>query len=71
MRELARRTAVMTGGVYDEAKRSAEALTIAYGRTHGVDTGIVRIFNTFGRACAPLPGERSRTFNHTRHLGST
>jgi dTDP-glucose 4,6-dehydratase len=34
--------------VYDEAKRFAEALTMAYHRTHGVDTRIVRIFNTFG-----------------------
>ena len=35
-------------GVYDEAKRYAEALTMAYHRFHGVDTRIVRIFNTFG-----------------------
>ena len=35
-------------GVYDEAKRFAEALTMAYHRFHGVDTKIVRIFNTFG-----------------------
>jgi len=35
-------------GVYDEAKRFAEALTMAYRRTHGMDTKIVRIFNTFG-----------------------
>ncbi|MCA9728823.1 MAG: UDP-glucuronic acid decarboxylase family protein [Candidatus Eisenbacteria bacterium] len=35
-------------GVYDEAKRYAEALTMAYHRYHGVDTKIVRIFNTFG-----------------------
>jgi len=35
-------------GVYDEAKRFAEALTMAYHRTHGVNTCIVRIFNTFG-----------------------
>ena len=34
--------------VYDEAKRFAEALTMAYHRTHAVDTRIVRIFNTFG-----------------------
>ena len=34
--------------VYDEAKRFAEALTAAYRRTHGVDTRIVRIFNTYG-----------------------
>ncbi len=35
-------------GVYDEAKRFAEAITMAYHRQHGVDTRIVRIFNTFG-----------------------
>jgi len=35
-------------GVYDEAKRFAEAITMAYHRTHGVDTKIVRIFNTYG-----------------------
>ena len=35
-------------GVYDEAKRFAEAITMAYHRAHGVDTRIVRIFNTFG-----------------------
>jgi len=35
-------------GVYDEAKRFAEALTMAYHRVHGLDTRIVRIFNTYG-----------------------
>lgn len=35
-------------GVYDEAKRFAEAITMAYHRTHGVDTRIIRIFNTYG-----------------------
>jgi dTDP-glucose 4,6-dehydratase len=35
-------------GVYDEAKRFAEAMTMAYHHAHGVDTRIVRIFNTFG-----------------------
>jgi dTDP-glucose 4,6-dehydratase len=35
-------------GVYDEAKRFAEALTMAYHRAHGIDTRIVRIFNTHG-----------------------
>ena len=35
-------------GVYDEAKRFAEAMTMAYHRAHGVDTRIVRIFNTYG-----------------------
>ncbi len=41
-------------GVYDEAKRFAEALTMAYHRVHAIDTRIVRIFNTYGprmRAC--------------------
>jgi dTDP-glucose 4,6-dehydratase len=37
-------------GVYDEAKRFAEAMTMAYHRVHGVDTRIVRIFNTYGTA---------------------
>ena len=35
-------------GVYDEAKRYAEAMTLAYHRAHNLDTGIVRIFNTYG-----------------------
>ncbi len=35
-------------GVYDEAKRFSEALTMAYHRTHGLDTRIIRIFNTYG-----------------------
>ena len=35
-------------GVYDEAKRFAEAMTVAYHRYHGVDAKIVRIFNTYG-----------------------
>ncbi len=35
-------------GVYDEAKRFAEAMTVAYHRYHGIDTKIVRIFNTYG-----------------------
>ncbi len=35
-------------GVYDEAKRFAEAITVAYRRYHGVDTKVVRIFNTYG-----------------------
>lgn len=39
---------VGTRGVYDEAKRFAEAMTMAYHRYHGVDTRIVRIFNTYG-----------------------
>src|SRR5687767_8624856 len=43
-------------GVYDEAKRFAEALTMAYQRFHGVDTRIVRIFNTFGPRMRPHDG---------------
>lgn len=45
-----------TRGVYDEAKRFAEALTMAYHRYHGVDTRIVRIFNTFGPRMRPNDG---------------
>jgi len=40
--------AVSTRGVYDEAKRFGEALAMAYHRTHGLDTRIVRIFNSYG-----------------------
>ena len=43
-------------GVYDEAKRFAEALTMAYHRAHGVDTRIVRIFNTYGPRMRPHDG---------------
>jgi len=43
-------------GVYDEAKRFAEALTMAYHRYHGVDTRIVRIFNTYGPRMRPKDG---------------
>ncbi|WP_447979749.1 UDP-glucuronic acid decarboxylase family protein [Candidatus Nitrospira bockiana] len=43
-------------GVYDEAKRFAEAMTMAYHRYHGVDTRIVRIFNTFGPRMRPNDG---------------
>ena len=43
-------------GVYDEAKRFAEAITMAYHRFHGVDTRIVRIFNTFGERMRPGDG---------------
>ena len=43
-------------GVYDEAKRFAQALTTAYHRYHGVDTRIVRIFNTFGPRMRPNDG---------------
>jgi dTDP-glucose 4,6-dehydratase len=43
-------------GVYDEAKRFAEALTMAYRRANGVDTRIVRIFNTYGERMRPRDG---------------
>jgi len=43
-------------GVYDEAKRFAEAMTMAYHRYHGVDTRIVRIFNTYGPRMRPNDG---------------
>jgi len=43
-------------GVYDEAKRFAEAMTMAYHRTHGIDTRIVRIFNTYGPRMRPDDG---------------
>ncbi len=43
-------------GVYDEAKRFAEAITMAYQRAHGVDTRIVRIFNTYGERMRPRDG---------------
>ncbi len=43
-------------GVYDEAKRFAEAMTMAYHRYHGVDTRIVRIFNTYGPRMRALDG---------------
>jgi dTDP-glucose 4,6-dehydratase len=43
-------------GVYDEAKRFAEAMTMAYCRYHGLDTRIVRIFNTYGPRMRPYDG---------------
>jgi dTDP-glucose 4,6-dehydratase len=49
-------------GVYDEAKRFAEALVMAYRGTHQVDTGIVRIFNTFGPRMRPDDGRAIPTF---------
>ena len=49
-------------GVYDEAKRYAEALTTAYRTFHGVDTSIVRIFNTFGPRMRPDDGRAIPTF---------
>ncbi len=49
-------------GVYDEAKRYAEALTMAYLRQQGVDTAIARIFNTFGPRMRPNDGRAIPTF---------
>lgn len=49
-------------GVYDEAKRFAEALTMAYHRYHGIDTRIVRIFNTYGPRMRPDDGRALPTF---------
>jgi dTDP-glucose 4,6-dehydratase len=49
-------------GVYDEAKRYAEAMTMAYLRQQGVDTAIVRIFNTYGPRMRPLDGRAIPTF---------
>jgi dTDP-glucose 4,6-dehydratase len=43
-------------GVYDEAKRFAEAMTMAYHRHHGLDTRIARIFNTYGPSMRPTDG---------------
>ena len=63
-------------GVYDEAKRYAEALTMAYHRQQGVDTAIVRIFNTYGRRMraprrprdphVPAPGARQSPAHRLR-----
>ncbi len=49
-------------GVYDESKRYAEALTTAYRTTHGVDTAIVRIFNTYGPRMRAADGRAIPTF---------
>jgi dTDP-glucose 4,6-dehydratase len=49
-------------GVYDEAKRFAEAVTMAYHRSYGMDTKIARIFNTFGPGMRPNDGRAVPTF---------
>src|SRR5919108_3380504 len=49
-------------GVYDEAKRYAEAMTMAYHRQQGVDTAVVRIFNTYGPRMRPYDGRAIPTF---------
>jgi dTDP-glucose 4,6-dehydratase len=49
-------------GVYDEAKRYAEAMTMAYSRAHGVPVKILRIFNTYGPRMRPHDGRAVPTF---------
>jgi dTDP-glucose 4,6-dehydratase len=57
-------------GVYDEAKRYAEALTMAYRRTHGVDTAILRIFNTHGPRMRPNDGRAIPAFTSQALTGA-
>jgi len=56
-------------GVYDEAKRFSEAMTMAYRSTHGLNTGIVRIFNTFGPRMRPADGRAIPNFIRQALLG--
>jgi len=56
-------------GVYDEAKRFGEAITMAYHRTHGVNTKIVRIFNTYGPRMRPNDGRVVPAFIKQALLG--
>lgn len=56
-------------GVYDEAKRFGEAITMAYHRTHGVNTKIVRIFNTYGPRMRPNDGRVVPAFIKQAFLG--
>jgi dTDP-glucose 4,6-dehydratase len=56
-------------GVYDEAKRFAEAMTMAYHRYHGVDTRIVRIFNTYGPRMRLNDGRALPNFVHQALAG--
>ncbi|MEW9556454.1 UDP-glucuronic acid decarboxylase family protein [Nonomuraea sp. NPDC050783] len=56
-------------GVYDEAKRFAEAMTMAFRRACGVDTAILRIFNTFGPRMRPFDGRAIPTFIRQALLG--
>ena len=56
-------------GVYDEGKRFGEALTTAYREHEGVDTGIVRIFNTYGPRMRPRDGRAIPTFVRQALLG--
>ena len=57
-------------GVYDEAKRFGEAMTMAYHRTHGVNTRIVRIFNTYGPRMRPNDGRVVPAFIKQALLGA-
>jgi len=57
-------------GVYDEAKRFAEAMTMAYHRYHNLDTRIVRIFNTYGPRMRPYDGRVVSNFIVQALLGS-
>jgi dTDP-glucose 4,6-dehydratase len=57
-------------GVYDEAKRFAEAMTMAYHRFHNVETRIVRIFNTFGPRMRLDDGRALPTFMHQALTGA-
>lgn len=57
-------------GVYDEAKRFAEAMTMAYHRYHGLDTRVVRIFNTYGPRMRPADGRVVSNFIVQALLGS-
>ena len=56
-------------GVYDEAKRFAEAMTMAYHRFHGLDTRIIRIFNTYGPRMRPNDGRVVPAFIQQALLG--
>ena len=58
-------------GVYDEAKRFAEAMTMAYHRVHGVETRIVRIFNTYGPRMRPKDGRVVPAFIHQAFAGKS
>jgi dTDP-glucose 4,6-dehydratase len=58
-------------GVYDEAKRYAEALTTAYRTSEGLDTAIVRIFNTYGPRMRPADGRAIPTFIRQALAGET
>jgi dTDP-glucose 4,6-dehydratase len=61
--------AIGVRGVYDEAKRYAEAITMAYHRHHGVQTRIVRIFNTYGPRMRPDDGRMIPNFIHQTLAG--